>query len=197
MNSNSRLQRKNTEPKTQNGNTPKVKGDEKPKDVPGNAEFDPRVPLTARQRFNITKSWKGIARNMEQTGINMFLRLFETNDEIKQLFKGLQGYETAELRASKGLENHVSMVMYTLDEAIASMEDVDFVVEMLYTVGRSHWNMGGFIPEAFWKIEEPFLVAVKETLGDRYTANMDHIYRKAIKFILETLIEGFKRCEKQ
>ena len=45
----------------------------------------------------------------------------------------------------------------------------------------------------FQKIEEPFLLAVKETLGDRYSANMEHIYRKTIKFILDTLIEGFNK----
>jgi hypothetical protein len=49
------------------------------------------------------------------------------------------------------------------------------------------------ITTIFQKIEEPFLVAVKETLGDRYTANMEHIYTKIIKFILETLIEGFMK----
>lgn len=40
----------------------------------GNAKFDERLPLTVRQRFNIMKSWKGIARNIEETGILMFLR---------------------------------------------------------------------------------------------------------------------------
>lgn len=35
---------------------------------------DPRLPLTARQLFNISKSWKGIARAMEPTGITMFVR---------------------------------------------------------------------------------------------------------------------------
>ena len=40
----------------------------------GNAKFDPRLPLTVRQRFNIMKSWKGIARNIQETGVLMFLR---------------------------------------------------------------------------------------------------------------------------
>ncbi|XP_076043578.1 uncharacterized protein LOC143026671 isoform X4 [Oratosquilla oratoria] len=34
---------------------------------------DPRLPLTARQRFNIVKSWKGIARAIEPTGVYMFV----------------------------------------------------------------------------------------------------------------------------
>lgn len=40
----------------------------------GNDKFDRRLPLTVRQKFNIMKSWKGIARNIEETGILMFLR---------------------------------------------------------------------------------------------------------------------------
>ena len=33
-----------------------------------------RVPLTDREVFIITKSWKAISRNMTHTGIAMFLR---------------------------------------------------------------------------------------------------------------------------
>ena len=40
-------------------------------------------------------------------------------------------------------------------------------------------------------IEEPFLTAVKEALGDRFTPTMAVIYRKTIRFILTTLTTGF------
>lgn len=35
---------------------------------------DPRLPLTARQAFKLKSSWKGIKRNMEATGVEMFVR---------------------------------------------------------------------------------------------------------------------------
>ena len=35
---------------------------------------DPRLPLTARQKFSILKSWKGISRAMEPTGVYMFIK---------------------------------------------------------------------------------------------------------------------------
>ncbi|GFS08602.1 neuroglobin-1 [Elysia marginata] len=35
---------------------------------------DPRSPMDARQMFKIKQSWKGIRRNMELTGVEMFLR---------------------------------------------------------------------------------------------------------------------------
>ena len=46
------------------------------------------------------------------------------------------------------------------------------------------------------KIKNPFLEAVKATLGDAYTSNMDNIYRLTIDFIIGTVIEGFDRAAK-
>lgn len=42
------------------------------------------------------------------------------------------------------------------------------------------------------KIEKPFLSAVETTLGDRYTENVEGIYKLTIKFLLETLVHGFE-----
>ncbi|KAF0771713.1 neuroglobin-like [Aphis craccivora] len=41
------------------------------------------------------------------------------------------------------------------------------------------------------KIEVPFLEAVKTTLGDRFTENIETIYKITIKLIIETLIKGY------
>lgn len=35
---------------------------------------DPRLPLTARQKYSMVASWKGISRAMEPTGVNMFIK---------------------------------------------------------------------------------------------------------------------------
>jgi hypothetical protein len=43
----------------------------------------------------------------------------------------------------------------------------------------------------------PFLQAVKETLEDRYTENMENIYKIIIKFILQTLVEGYENSSGQ
>lgn len=41
-------------------------------------------------------------------------------------------------------------------------------------------------------MKEPFLEAVKITLGDRYTDNMETIYRTTITFILQTMSDGIQ-----
>ena len=38
------------------------------------APLDSRLPLDARQVFKLKKSWKGIKRHMEATGLEMFVR---------------------------------------------------------------------------------------------------------------------------
>lgn len=45
------------------------------------------------------------------------------------------------------------------------------------------------------KIEKPFLDAVKRTLEDRYSENVENIYKLTIKFIIETLIDGFDKAQ--
>lgn len=45
-----------------------------PSEPPAPAPPDPRLPLTARQKYSMVASWKGISRAMETTGINMFIK---------------------------------------------------------------------------------------------------------------------------
>ncbi|RWS08260.1 Neuroglobin-like protein [Dinothrombium tinctorium] len=89
------------------------------------------------------------------------------------------------------LAQHASLVMSTLDEAINSLDNVDYFLDYLHSVGKMHLKVPGFKREYFWKIEKPFLLAVKETLEDRYTENMEVIYKITVKFILETLVAGY------
>lgn len=44
-----------------------------------------RVPLSEREVFIITKSWKAISRNMTHTGIAMFLRYRAARTGIKHM----------------------------------------------------------------------------------------------------------------
>lgn len=153
---------------------------------------DNRIPLTVRQKFNISKSWKAIARAMEQTGVSMFVRLFQENEELLNLFEKFRHLKTRESQSeSKELAEHANTVMSTIDESIMSLENPDYCIDFLHNVGKMHRKVNGFKGEYFWKLEEPFLAAVQETLGDRYTENMETIYKITIHFILETVISGF------
>lgn len=64
-------------------------------------------------------------------------------------------------------------------------------LQMEQQIGTIFFSSSLFIPFR-QKIEKPFLSAVQTTLGDRYTENVEGIYKLTIKFIIETLVTGFE-----
>ncbi|KAL4238132.1 hypothetical protein ACF0H5_002844 [Mactra antiquata] len=152
------------------------------------APTDPRIPLNARQVFKLKKSWKGIKRNMASTGVEMFVRMFRSSDDTKVYFDKFRQIDTEDgLRINENLEKHGTKVLEVIDEVINNIDNVDDVLELLKMTGSMHKKFSGFTPAMFWRIEEPFLKAVMLTLGDRYTDNMDVIYKLLIKFILQNM----------
>ncbi|KAK3787490.1 hypothetical protein RRG08_025752 [Elysia crispata] len=153
------------------------------------------IGLSYKQVFSLKQSWKGIKRKMEETGVEMFVRLFKTNSDLQALFQGFKHIRSDdELRSNEALEYHATLVMTTLDDAITHIDNYEFVRQLLHKTGGSHIKFQGFEPDNFMQIKEPFLEAVRVTLGDRYTDNMKTIYTIAITFILSTLVEGIKEA---
>ncbi|XP_063429075.1 cytoglobin-1-like isoform X2 [Mytilus trossulus] len=155
-------------------------------------ETDKRLPLDDRQVFKLKQSWKGIRRNMEDTGMEMFVRLFKNNSYLIQIFKDFKELETEdEMRENEELEKHATFVMSTLDETITNIDNFDYIKDLAHRTGNSHQRFSEFQKENFKKIKIPFLEAVKITLGDRYTDYMATVYTITIDFVLDSLVEGY------
>ncbi|XP_041351101.1 uncharacterized protein LOC121370066 [Gigantopelta aegis] len=156
-----------------------------------------RLPLDARQVFKLKQSWRGIKRRIEETGVEMFIRFFKTNLDMKLLFQNFKniGHED-ELRENELLEHHATLVMTTLDDAISNIDNHEYVAEFLKKTGSSHIRFDGFSHRNFWKMKEPFLESARITLGDRYTASIETVYVVAITFILQSLSDGLREHEK-
>ncbi|XP_014225560.1 neuroglobin-like [Trichogramma pretiosum] len=158
---------------------------------------DPRLPLTARQKYILSASWKAIAKAIEPTGIYMFIRLFEENEELLKMFDKLKHLKTREEQFdSPELAEHAQKVMNTLDEGIQGLDDLDVFLDFLHQIGASHSKIPGFQSDFFWKIQSPFLAAMQMTLHDRYTDNVENIYKLTIQFIIQTLIDGYNEATK-
>ncbi|XP_005092314.1 neuroglobin isoform X1 [Aplysia californica] len=158
-------------------------------------DIDPRLPFNKQQIFKLLQSWRGIKRNMSEAGVEMFAQLFKTSSHLQTMFQGFKDIRSDdELRSNEALEYHATLVMTTLDDAITHIDNYDFVKQLLSKTGASHVKFAGFKSTNFLAIKEPFLEAVRVTLGDRYTENMQNIYTIAIIFILETLKQGMEEA---
>lgn len=47
------------------------------------------------------------------------------------------------------------------------------------------------------RIEEPFILAVKEELGDRFTISVETTYRATIYFIINEMTKELEKCQQQ
>ena len=77
-------------------------------------------------------------------------RLFEKNQNLKNLFSAFRDIDPNDMRSSQVLENHAMMVMCTIDDAICCLDDLNYVREQLHTVGKSHRRFKNFKPEIFF-----------------------------------------------
>lgn len=79
--------------------------------------------------------------------------MFETNPEVKRTFEKFRQLDTpSQLWHSTVLETHGMVVMNTLDEIIAALDDEDEnVAEIIVEQGRSHARFSDdFDEQTFW-----------------------------------------------
>ena len=76
--------------------------------------------------------------------------MFETRADVMAMFEQFRSVDKADLGSNQSLENHALLVMNALDEAIANMDDSEYLIEMLLTTGKSHRRFEQFSTIIFW-----------------------------------------------
>jgi len=82
--------------------------------------------------------------------------MFETRADVMSMFEQFRSVDKADLGSSRALENHALLVMNALDEAIANMDDADYLIDMLLTTGKSHRRFDNFSAMIFWVNLNPY-----------------------------------------
>ncbi|CAG9530967.1 unnamed protein product [Cercopithifilaria johnstoni] len=151
-----------------------------------------RIPLTEKQKFVLTKNWKGIDREVTEAGVEMFLKLFSLHPEYFELFPfhGIATSNEEKQRMDESLRAHGENVMKFIGQVISNIGNDEKFFQLIDENGRYHAHKKLFKPELFWMIEEPFLYSMKSILRERYTDNMCSIYKTVIKLILSELVKS-------
>jgi len=75
--------------------------------------------------------------------------MFETRSDVMAMFEQFRSVDKADLGSSRALENHALLVMNALDEAIANMDDTEYLIDMLLATGKSHRRFDNFSASIF------------------------------------------------
>uniref|UniRef100_A0AC35TW39 GLOBIN domain-containing protein n=1 Tax=Rhabditophanes sp. KR3021 TaxID=114890 RepID=A0AC35TW39_9BILA len=153
---------------------------------------DPRIPLNERQKFLLIKNWKGISRRAKETGANLFVTLLSEHEELWQYFHFDSSKESNkwDMLNDEKIQNHGEAVMKLLDTVICKVNEPDEMIRLLTDQGKQHAIKKNFKPELFKVVEDPLFYSIKLILDERYTDNMDNIYRVIMTLVLDTLVES-------
>lgn len=76
--------------------------------------------------------------------------MFETRSDVMAMFEQFRSVDKADLGSNRSLENHALLVMNALDEAIANMDDPEYLIDLLLTTGKSHQRFENFSISIFY-----------------------------------------------
>ncbi|XP_038074117.1 globin CTT-VIIB-8-like [Patiria miniata] len=152
---------------------------------------DPRLPLTARQKFSLEKSWKAVQRSLEAVGMNALIRLFKRSPETQDWFPSFKGKTEEQLRDDDNFETHASAVMGVFDETVELLGDVDASIKLLTKTGKRHAKLG-LEADLIWTFQKPLLEAIEELLDTRYSEKIEEIYKLWTTFAIEHMTKAMQ-----
>ncbi|RXM35707.1 hypothetical protein EOD39_3918 [Acipenser ruthenus] len=147
------------------------------------------LPLSEAQKGLIRESWKILHEDIARVGIIMFIRLFETHPECKDVFFIFRDIDDLqELKMSKELQAHGLRVMSFIEKSVARLSQEDKLEQIAFELGRSHCRYSA--PPKYY---EPLfllrLVLVVMVTQTSQGARCDPKWREAINEITKVITD--------
>ncbi|XP_069580345.1 x globin, partial [Brachyistius frenatus] len=125
----------------------------------------------------IKDSWKVIRDDIAKVGIIMFVRLFETHPECKDVFFLFRDVEDLErLRTSRELRAHGLRVMSFIEKSVARLDQLDRLEALALELGKSHFHYNA-PPKYYNYVGAEFICAVQPILKEKWTSELEEAWK--------------------
>ncbi|KAL2082633.1 hypothetical protein ACEWY4_022451 [Coilia grayii] len=149
------------------------------------------VNLTDKQRELIMDSWKCIQQDITRAGIILFVRLFESHPECKEVFFEFRGVDDVEmLRVNKELRAHGLRVMSFIEKSVARLHEPERLEKLAFDLGRKHYNYNA-IPKYFMYVMPEFIRAIGPSLKDGLTPELEDAWKALFQYLTGMMRQGF------
>ncbi|XP_028251149.1 x globin [Parambassis ranga] len=140
----------------------------------------------------IKDSWKVIRDDIAKVGIIMFVRLFETHPECKDVFFLFRDVEDLErLRTSRELRAHGLRVMSFIEKSVARLDQLDRLEALALELGKSHYHYNA-PPKYYSYVGAEFICAVQPILKERWTAELEEAWKTMFQFVTSLMKQGYQ-----
>ncbi|KAG5857635.1 x globin [Anguilla anguilla] len=171
------------------GSAPKPTGEAKDEEATA-------THLNEEQIEMIKESWKVIQEDIAKVGIIMFVRLFETHPECKDVFFLFRDVEDLErLRTSKELRAHGLRVMSFIEKSVARLDQLERLDQLALELGKSHYRYNA-PPKYFGYVGAEFICAVQPILKDNWTPELEEAWKALFMYVTSIMKQGYLEEEK-
>nr|XP_020485620.1 neuroglobin-like [Labrus bergylta] len=140
----------------------------------------------------IKESWKVIRDDIAKVGIIMFVRLFETHPECKDVFFLFRDVEDLErLRTSRELRAHGLRVMSFIEKSVARLDQLDRLEALALELGKSHYHYNA-PPKYYSYVGAEFISAVQPILKEKWTAELEEAWKTMFQYVTGLMGQGYQ-----
>uniref|UniRef100_UPI0037E76A70 x globin n=1 Tax=Semicossyphus pulcher TaxID=241346 RepID=UPI0037E76A70 len=140
----------------------------------------------------IKESWKVIRDDIAKVGIIMFVRLFETHPECKDVFFLFRDVEDLErLRTSRELRAHGLRVMSFIEKSVARLDQLERLEALALELGKSHYHYNA-PPKYYSYVGAEFICAVQPILKEKWTAELEEAWKTMFQYVTSLMRKGYQ-----
>ncbi|XP_044024190.1 neuroglobin-like [Siniperca chuatsi] len=152
-----------------------------------------QVRLSAESRQVIRQSWREIREDVSRVGVIMFVKLFETHPESKDVFFMFRDVEDLEtLRTSRELRAHGLRIMSFIEKTVARIDQDEHLDQLILDLGRKHYRYNA--PPKYYKfVGAEFIRAVQPILNERWSSELEEAWKALFLYISCTMKRGFQQ----
>ncbi|XP_043917986.1 neuroglobin [Protopterus annectens] len=152
--------------------------------------------LAESQKELIQESWKILHQDIARLGVIVFIRLFETHPECKDVFFMFRDIDDIQqLQLSRELQAHGLRVMSFIEKSVARLQQEDKLQQLAFELGRCHCRYNA-LPKYFEYVAFQFMTAVKPILKEKWTSEVDDAWKALFKYLISLMKKGFQEEEK-
>ncbi|KAM9466168.1 x globin [Clarias gariepinus] len=160
-------------------------------------EEEEEVHLSSEHITMIKESWKVIQEDIAKVGIIVFVRLFETHPECKDVFFLFRDVEDLErLRTSKEIRAHGLRVMSFIEKSVARLDQLDRLDSLAVELGRSHYRYCA-PPKYYGYVGTEFICAVRPILKDKWTSELEKAWKTMFQYVSQLMRQGYNEAEEE
>ncbi|XP_059411137.1 neuroglobin-1-like [Carassius carassius] len=161
-----------------------------------NTEDQAPARLTPDHIQLIKESWRVIQEDIAKVGIIMFVRLFETHPECKDvffLFRDVKDFEN--LHTSRELRAHGLRVMSFIEKSVARLDQLEQLETLAQELGKSHFRYNA-PPKYYGYVGAEFICAVRPVLKDRWTSELEQAWQTLFQLVTAIMKDSYLKEER-